>query len=202
MFFKNPIIKFNILVLNELNAPELLPYNYEIIYFFRELLNYQNILILIKSFYYKKENIWSIIKKMEIDRINYLVKTYHRIRIGKIENDLLKSGKTFIKYNRLSIDEKNYIKKYILLCKKFTKSAFLDFFPIKIKNIIRNDMIVFNKKLKNKSSTYVFFKVLKKKQFIEENVLNILSLFVKTLVYCIEYGKIKKLVYSGIVILL
>ena len=115
MFFKNPIIKFTILLLNELNAPELLSYNYEMVYFFKELLNYQKILISIRSFYYKEENIWYIIKRMEIDRIEYLVKTYHRIRIWKIENDLIYSNKKIIKNGRLSINEKNYFKHYVLL---------------------------------------------------------------------------------------
>jgi hypothetical protein len=202
MYFQSPIIKFKILLLNELNSPELLPYGYQMVWFYQELINYQKILICIRLFYFKKENICSIIKQMELDRIEYLLKTYHRIRILKIETDLIKLNEKFIKYNRLNSDEKIYLTKYILLNKKFTKTAILNFIPVNVKNILRNNIILFNQKTISTKHFCVFFKILKKKKFLKENILNITSLFFKNEIYSIEYKNIKKLVYSGIIVLL
>nr|UXY87666.1 hypothetical protein CcurKRNrm1_p136 [Cryptomonas curvata] len=202
MYFRSPIIKITILLLNELNSPELLPYSYEIIWFYRELINYQKILILIGLFHFKKENISSVIKKMEIDRIDYLLKTYHRVRIWKIEANLIGSNCKINNCTRLSSDEKIYLKRYILLNKKFIKATILDFTNIKMTKIFRNNLLCFDKKSNSVKQSYVFFKILKKKQFLEENIFNKTCLFYKNEIYSIEYEKVKKLVYSTIIVLL
>jgi hypothetical protein len=204
MILQNPILKFTILLLNELNSPELLMYNYEIIGFFKELINYQNFLISIENFFSNEENISSILKKMEIDRIEYLVKTYHRIRIWKIEAELNNSEKKNLKYNRLTIMEKKYMHEYILLCNKFTNLTFLNFIPVKIKKIVQYSLARFNNESSYNDDVYVFFKILNKQLFIEENILKTKKLneYYENQVYCIRYKVIKKLIYSGIIFLM
>ena len=204
MFFQNPILKFTILLLNELNSPELLMYNYEIIGFFKELINYQNFLISIEYSFSNEENISFILKKMEIDRIEYLVKTYHRIRIWKIEAELNNSDKKTLKYNRLTTIEKKYLHEYISLCNKFINLTFSNFIPVKIKKIIQYSLALFNMEASHNDDAYVFFKILNKELFIEENILktNNLNESYENQVYCIRYKIIKKLIYSGIIFLM
>jgi GINS complex subunit 4 len=204
MIFQNLVFKLTILLLNESNAPEILPYDENILIFSKELINYQKFLLAIEISISVFENIQSILKKMETDRIEYLIKTYHRIRLLKIEKSLNEFNKKDLKYNRLIIAEKKYLHSYISLCKKFVNAYFFNFIPNRIKNTVQYNIKIYNKQTALIQNTYVFFRIIKIRDFLGKNISIVTKqkIFNMNEIYCTRYKKIKRLIYSGIVFLL
>nr|UXY87177.1 DNA replication complex GINS protein sld5 [Cryptomonas sp.] len=204
MLFLNPVFRLITLLLNELNAPEILPYDYDILSFFRELVNYQRILVSMQNRFSVNEDIKSILKKMEIDRIDYIIRSYHRVRLSKLEINLSRTNNKTSGFKRLHLYEKSYFLEYTFLCKNFVNNCFLDFLPREVANIIKYNVAEFNHRQSVSRDSYVFFRVFQRKQFIDENIFgmkNECELIQKN-IYCIKFNYIKRLVYSGVVFLI
>merc|ERR1711903_246066 len=66
---------------------------------------------------------------MEVDRTKYMVKSYLRLRLGKIQKFPLHILSSAEYYNRLSKSEYNFVKRYVDLIDKHYKAAVLDKLP-------------------------------------------------------------------------
>lgn len=76
----------NIIVLNEKNSPEVMPYNYTTVEFYREILDYQfNFLFKNKKTKGKIAKLRNLLKCIESSRIEFMIKSYLRCRLWKIE---------------------------------------------------------------------------------------------------------------------
>nr|UXY86750.1 hypothetical protein CparaKRNrm1_p119 [Cryptomonas paramecium] len=192
MIFKNFITKLIVLLSNELNLSDLLPYEYNIFIFIKEMITYQSFLLKTESYLQISCDISFFIKKKEIDRLECLSKLYHHTRILKIETQLMKfNGK---KIYKLNIFEQKYLFKYTFLYKKIIYLQFLNFVPSKIKKVINQSIKLFAKKSLYKNF-YVFFKVLRKHKvsyFLK------LNKFSKNKIYCAFCKKLKRLLSSNI----
>jgi len=74
----------------------------------------------------------SQLKRMEVDRINYLLRHYFRVRIKKIENSVLFIFKDTGVYDRLSANEQKFAVGYMDLVEGHFKKSFLSMLPKKV----------------------------------------------------------------------
>mmetsp|Transcript_32747 Transcript_32747/g.50806 ORF Transcript_32747/g.50806 Transcript_32747/m.50806 type:complete len:203 (-) Transcript_32747:113-721(-) len=195
---------FHILILlfNEKNAPEVLPYDYSLVHFFWEISSYQNNLLNCPVYSEKQSNFLIEIKKIELDRIIYILKTYHRYRIWKIEKEIdSRTRKTF--FSHCSSEEKSYASIYKFITRSCYSQLFLDFVPeVLRKKGIENCQNCMPKK--HRGHFFVFFRVLRKKKFIENNILlaeEPLN-FYGNAIYSMKFSSVRRLVVSGIICLL
>ncbi|AEA38791.1 hypothetical protein CPARA_1gp133 (nucleomorph) [Cryptomonas paramecium] len=192
MIFKNFITKLTILLSNESNLNNLLPYEYNILTFLKEMIAYQSFLLKMENYLCDSQNVLFVIKKREVDRIECLCKLYHYIRILKIETQLMKfNGKKIYKFNMF---EKKYLFRYTFLYKKIIYLQCLNFVPNKIKKVINQNIKLFTKQ-SSCENFYVFFKILRKSKIFHFLKLNKFS---KDKVYCALYEKLKRLLLSNI----
>ena len=201
MNFFNSISNLIFYFLNEENSPEPLLSNWKIICYFKELLIYQEKLILNKK---KKNQLISYaLKKNETDRIKYLIKSYLRLRLWKIEDLIILSQKNSICRFNLSEAEKNFTTSYIFLCKNYSENLLSRNFSV-LKNKNRNGC--YGKDLDEREllKNFVFFKVLNYNSFFEKNIYIIRNLDRRQSneVYCMKFKSIKHLVVSNEIVLL
>lgn len=78
------------------------------------------------------------IKRMELDRINYLLRSYYRVRIKKIENAILFIFKDEDAFGKLSKAEQDFAVSYMNLVEGHFKRSFLSMLPEKLR-ILDND---------------------------------------------------------------
>src|SRR6056300_746619 len=111
MAISDPYFILLTLFSNEQNSLDILPYGFDIVNFFKELVHLQKINI---NRFFKKSymnNFTILLKNIELQRIIFLLKSYHRVRIWKIEKSLIRFKRNdFFKF--LSISEKKYCKLY------------------------------------------------------------------------------------------
>mmetsp|Transcript_39356 Transcript_39356/g.78882 ORF Transcript_39356/g.78882 Transcript_39356/m.78882 type:complete len:204 (-) Transcript_39356:182-793(-) len=192
---------FLILLFNEKNTPEILPYDFSLIRFFWEICSYQNDLV--NGPIRKKKSLLEEIKRVEIDKFNFIMKAYHRYRIWKIEKEVEEKKENLL-YSRYTSEEKSYADTYKLICVNFQSRLFFDFIPEGLikNNIKKVDFKGLNTQ-KNIGHIMVFFRVLKKKKFVKENILKVKDpwYFYGDSVYCMKYNSIKRLIISGVICL-
>lgn len=198
---KNAVNKFQILLYNEENSPEILPYDYNTIFFFKETIFYQC------NKFPKKKNFlefFDILKKIELDRIIYIIKTYHRIRIWKIEKNFCFDRTGINLFDLLNISEKKYARAYCFFFLKNLSKIFFIFCTCRIKSRLKVTARFFFKNIKKNEESYVFFRVLKKKySYFEQTLLSaaFISSFYQNDIYCMKFNHIRRLILSGIVFL-
>ncbi|AFP65684.1 hypothetical protein CMESO_543 (nucleomorph) [Chroomonas mesostigmatica CCMP1168] len=195
--------KFQTLLSNEEYTHELLPYNFSIVFFFHELVHYKFYLLSKKNIFSPYFDYFDQLKKMELDRIIYLLKNYHKIRISKIEKNFVfkHNGKKF--FNLMSLPEKIYTRAYNFFFLKNIESFFSHFDSPKIKNKFRFTKRIFNENGIETKDFYVFFQILNKKIFQKKkkNLFYSLSVSYKTEIYCMKFSSVRRLVFSGIIFL-
>jgi hypothetical protein len=188
---------------NEQNCLDILPYGFDIINFFKELVHLQKINI---NRFFKKScmnSLTILLKNLELQRIIFLLKSYHRIRIWKIEKNLIRLKKNdFFKF--LSISEKKYCKLYEFFFLKKIGEIFLELFNFNFQRSLRLKCLHLGEKSTVKKNYFIFFKVLKKKNFFEKNILKISNptVFYGNDIYCMKFVNIKSLVLSRIIFLI
>lgn len=202
--YTNMLHNLKILLLNELNAPELLPYGYDTVIFVKELINYQNILVSIQGLRYKISKLSQHLKRMEIDRFEYIIRTYHRIRILKIESGLVKLNGNHFKISRFIVPECRYFIFFIKLYKKYLNNFFLKFLSIKIKTLVQYDVKIFNRKKKIFPLEYVFFQISRRRNFNEGYIalFGTKNISFESELFCTEYKRVKQLLYASLIFLL
>jgi hypothetical protein len=189
-------------LINEQNSFELLYPNWSIIYFFKELMVYQENFLNKK----KKEDsrcISTILKKIEMDRVKFLLKSYLRIRIWKLEDFIISSIKEYFKLTTLCMEEEVFEISYRFLLKSYFENLiFKQFYSRKTEQIFERakekyeNIIIFK-------NDFVFFKVIKKKEFIRKNLLDVdkPTVFYKNGIYCMQLKSIKHLLSTYEIVL-
>jgi hypothetical protein len=197
-------LKFKILMTNEKNSLEILPFNFNITIFFKELMQYNNNFFFEKKFYSNNKKFFILIKKVEIYRIKFLLKMYVRVRLWKIDRyfGLEKKKKIFFKY--LNSTEKKYARAFNYFFYKTFGKFLENFLPLKIPKELNLKKIFFEKKKSKLINYYVFFKiVIKKKNFTQHyKKKNIFIDFYSSHINCMKYKFIKKLLFSENIFLL
>ncbi len=75
------------------------------------------------------------IKRMEIDRVNYLLRAYFRVRIKKIQQSILFIFKDSATFDRLSKAEQKFAVSYMNLVENHFNRAFLSMLPEKLRKL-------------------------------------------------------------------
>ena len=203
MAISDPYFILLTLFSNEQNSLDILPYGFDIVNFFKELIHLQKINI---NRFFKKSYMNSftiLLKNIELQRIIFLLKSYHRVRIWKIEKNLIRFKRNdFFKF--LSISEKKYCKLYEFFFLKKIGEIFLELFKFNFQRSLRLKYIHLSEKSSLKKNYFIFFKILKKKIFFEKNILNISNptVFYGNDVYCMKFVNVKSLVLSRIIFLI
>jgi len=203
MAISDPYFILLTLFSNEQNTLDILPYGFDIVNFFKELVHLQKINV---NRFFKKSYMNSftiLLKNIELQRIIFLLKSYHRVRIWKIEKNLIRFKRNdFFKF--LSISEKKYCKLYEFFFLKKIGEIFFELFKFNFQRSLRLKCIHFSEKSSLKKNYFIFFKILKKKIFFEKNILNISNptVFYGNDVYCMKFVNVKSLVLSRIIFLI
>jgi hypothetical protein len=191
-------LKFKLLITNEQSCIEILPFNFNILFFFLEIINYQQNIFLKKKFSINFCEFFVLFKKIEIDRLKFLFKIYYRIRLRKIDKyySMGRKGKKF--FRCLSVIEKKYARAYNYFFYKIFGKSIENFWPTKILKQLKVRKIFLKKNTADYNNFYIFFRVIiKKKNFSSAHVSkDIFDDFNFTSINCIKYKFIKKLLLS------
>lgn len=119
--------------LNEHFCPEILLFQTEIVEAIRALVNDQTELVDEEEDSNVDAHAFQVqLKRMEIDRINYLLRDYFRVRIKKIERCILFIFKDSGTYDLLSKDEQRFAVRFMDLIDDHFKKSFLSMLPNKV----------------------------------------------------------------------
>lgn len=119
------------IVLNEQFSPEILPYQLDTVETMRQLVTTQTDLVDAEEDDDQVDQLSfeSQLKRMELDRINYQLRHYFRLRIKKIEKFIMHIFKRDGPYDRLSEPEKRFAVGYSDLVEDHFKKSFLSMLP-------------------------------------------------------------------------
>lgn len=119
--------------LNEHFCPEILPFQTDVVESVRALVNDQTELVDEEEDNNVDAHAFQVqLKRMEIDRVNYLLRDYFRVRIKKIEHRILFVFKDSGTYDLLSKDEQRFAIKFMDLIDDHFKKSFLSMLPNKV----------------------------------------------------------------------
>eukprot|EP00178_Gracilaria_changii_P000429 TRINITY_DN1051_c0_g1_i1.p1 TRINITY_DN1051_c0_g1~~TRINITY_DN1051_c0_g1_i1.p1 ORF type:complete len:244 (-),score=40.47 TRINITY_DN1051_c0_g1_i1:1614-2345(-) len=126
---------------NEQFSPEILPYAEQTIEVIRALVKQQSDLVDDEEDIEDGIPLESQLKRLEIDRINYTLRLYYRVRIKKIEQNILFIFKNADTLDHLSDAEKVYASGYKNLLEDHFKKSFLSMLPQKIQVIEKDGSV-------------------------------------------------------------
>lgn len=132
-------------VLNEQFAPEILPFQADTIDTMRQLVKTQTQLVDAEEDDEQVDQISfeSQLKRMELDRINYQLRHYFRLRIKKIEKYIMHIFKGDGPYDRLSEPEKLFAVGYSDLMEDHFKKSFLSMLPQRLQVMEKDGTVDF-----------------------------------------------------------
>ncbi|PXF46868.1 DNA replication complex GINS protein sld5 [Gracilariopsis chorda] len=117
---------------NEQYSPELLPFQTQTVSVIRSLVSQQLDIVDQEDELEENTSIESQLKRLELDRINYLLRHYYRVRIAKIENNIFFISKNAEASELLSDAEEKYAADYKRLIDDHFSKSFLSMLPQKI----------------------------------------------------------------------
>lgn len=128
------------LVQNEQFSPEILPFQTEAIDSLRSLVDSQTELVDAEEDDDAVDQLSfeSQLKRMELDRINYQLRHYFRLRIKKVQSLIMFIFKTEGPFERLSESEKRFAVSYSDLVEEHFNKAFLNLLPQRLQ-IVEKD---------------------------------------------------------------
>ncbi|KAI0565148.1 DNA replication complex GINS protein sld5 [Gracilaria domingensis] len=126
---------------NEQFSPEILPYENQTIEVMRTLVDQQSDLVDEEDDTEDSISFESQLKRLEIDRINYTLRHYFRVRIKKIEENILFLFKNADMLDQLSDAEKTYASGYKKLLEDHFKKSFLSMLPQKIQVVEKDGSV-------------------------------------------------------------
>lgn len=124
--------------LNELGAPEILHYEKELVEHFKNALDIKEASIQEQetNLENKKENIlMGLVLQMEMDRVRYVLTSYLRTRLKKIEKHTLFVLSDDRTRERLSDHEETFAKSFMKLLEKHLNNSFLSHIPDKFRGL-------------------------------------------------------------------
>lgn len=128
------IAKLRTAMLNEQNAPELLPYESEIITTARSLVTEHTERVDDEEDS-AEASLETHLQRMELDRINYMLRTYYRIRIKKVEKFVWHLHSSEELLGLLSEDEQMFAMKYRDLAEQHFGFSFLSMLPQRLQKV-------------------------------------------------------------------
>jgi GINS complex subunit 4 len=135
------ILKLRYTALNEEHSPEILPYADEVIAEVRGLVAKQT------EFVDEEEDVESSLEahfqRIELDRLNYMLRCYFRVRIKKIERSILYVVKDTDIYARLSEAEQNFAVAYMDLVEDHFNKSFLSMLPERLRSLEKDGNVDF-----------------------------------------------------------
>ncbi|KAJ2760257.1 GINS complex subunit [Coemansia nantahalensis] len=114
---------------NERNAPELLHYEGTAVENLMELVDFQTKQIAAQP------AVVANILKMDVDRVKYLVRSYLRARLAKIELHAVHYTRDPLYRERMSQNELDYAKGFVALGEKHMRRSFLDQLPPHLRSL-------------------------------------------------------------------
>lgn len=124
-------------LVQEQHSPEILPCPRILVHDVRELVDH-SLRDVEKLEDEASDSIEVHIKKMEIDRLNYVLRCYYRTRLRKIEKGIHQIMEQPSLYDRLSKYEKRYAEGYMDLLESHFKGSFLRKLPSRLRDL-KND---------------------------------------------------------------
>jgi GINS complex subunit 4 len=125
------VIKLREAMVNEEQSPEILPYADEVVADVRGLVAKQT------EFVDEEEDVEASLEthfqRMELDRLNYMLRCYFRVRIKKIEKSILYVVKDKEVYARLAEAEQNFAVAYMDLVEDHFSKSFLSMLPERLR---------------------------------------------------------------------
>jgi GINS complex subunit 4 len=195
------ISKLRTAVLNEQNAPELLPYESEIVTTARSLVSQQTDRVDDEEDV-AEASLETHLQRMEIDRINYMLRTYFRVRIKKIESFVwfLHSNEELLAL--LSQNEQLFVNKYRDLAEQHFSTSFLSMLPERLQKVQEKNEI--GAGTAPDLEKFVFCRVNRTigSYALSENSMDEPFDLSKDDVICARYAGIRKLLADGDVVLI
>lgn len=140
--------------LNEKNAPELLKFPSQALSELNELVEQQDQIIAQSAVESVSKAFFSNLLQMELDRVKFIIRSYLRTRLTKIQKYAFYILQTPEQRQLLSSEEYEFLKGYVTLLEThFTESCLKDF-PEDLQNLANMDMIA-----QPDLNTHVFCKV-------------------------------------------
>ncbi|KAG6599762.1 DNA replication complex GINS protein SLD5 [Phytophthora cinnamomi] len=139
------VVNMRALWVNELNAPEILPYNEEMVTEMLEQVRNQQEYV--DSVYEDRAQLTeekSFVNKlyqMEIDRLRYMVSSYLRTRLRKIEKFAVHILSDPVRTQRLSLKERNFAQQFVLLCESHVNELALNKFADEHRSLTAEGMV-------------------------------------------------------------
>eukprot|EP00171_Calliarthron_tuberculosum_P010120 IDg10120t1 len=129
--------QMRVLMLNEQFSPEVLQFATSTTEGVRELVTVHSDTLDEVEFSNKESSVGfeTHIKRMELDRINYLLRSYYRTRIKKIENAILFIFKDEDTFGKLSKSEQKFAVSYMNLVEGHFNRSFLSMLPDKLRRL-------------------------------------------------------------------
>jgi len=139
--------------MNEKVAPEILPFETDIIQKIRESINDQENVI--EDYTRLDEQFVANLLRFEISRIKYVLRDYYRIRLFKIEKYHFHIKMDEDELAKLSNEEKKHCLRYSDICTKHYTNSFLKFIPNSVNSLKEDDIDT-----KPNLDKYVFCRIL------------------------------------------
>lgn len=131
------------LVQNEQFSPEILPFQTEAIDSLRNLVDTQTDLVDAEEDDEAVDQLSfeSQLKRMELDRINYQLRHYFRLRIKKVQSFIMIIFKSEGPYDRLSESEKRFAVSYSDLVEEHFRKSFLNLLPQRLQVVEKDGTV-------------------------------------------------------------
>lgn len=180
---------------NEEGAPEILQYESATVHEMQRLISAQTEVV--------DENedvstsLESHLQRLEIDRLNYMLRSYFRIRIKKIEESVLFIFNDEEVYDRLSLQEQKFGTTYMDLVENHFDKSFLSMLPERLRILDKDGNV--DHATPPELDKFVFCRVLKMiGQYVVSDEPNDEPFdLVKDDIICIRYGSVRKLLVVG-----
>ncbi|CEG44013.1 hypothetical protein L915_10086 [Plasmopara halstedii] len=137
--------RMRILWVNELNAPEILPYDDEMVTeMVEQIRNQQEYVDSVNEDRAQRTEETSFVNKlyqMEIDRLRYIVSSYLRTRLRKIENFVFHILEDEELIQRLSVKERDFAQQFAMLYESHVNNLALDKFSNENRTLTAEGMV-------------------------------------------------------------
>jgi GINS complex subunit 4 len=189
------VAKLRSCMINEERAPDILPYAADIVDAARALVSEQTVRV--DQDEDAEPSLVTHLQRMEIDRINYMLRCYFRMRIKKIETSVLFIFKDEKAFDNLSKDEQHFAAAYMDLVEDHFKKSFLSMLPERLRVLDKDGKV--DHATRPNLDKFVFCHVLNtvgRYALSDDATEQPFDLTIGDIL-CIRYGGIQRLLESG-----
>lgn len=188
------VARIRMAVVSEESSPEILQFEHEAIVELQQLIRAQTEIL------DENEDIGACLEthlqRLEIDRLNYLLRCYFRERIKKIERLIFFVLKDEITFDRLSPHEQKFAASYMDLVENHFNKSFLSMLPERLRVLDKDGNV--DHVTRPNLDTFVFCRVLRTvgQYVVSEDPNDEPFDLVKDDIICIRYGSVQKLLLA------